>query len=69
MPGTGTLRTLAGFTDPVAAALFERITSVDADTTLRKTVDRLRTFDLSICKTSTVDSSATCTSGPDSCAT
>jgi cell filamentation protein len=46
MPGTGTLRTLAGFTDPVAAALFERITSVDAETTLRTTVDRLRTFDL-----------------------
>jgi hypothetical protein len=29
----------------VAAALFERITSVDAETTLRKTVDRPRTFD------------------------
>ena len=46
MPGTGTLRTLAGFTDPVAAALLERITSVDAETMLRTTVDRLRTFDL-----------------------
>jgi cell filamentation protein, protein adenylyltransferase len=46
MPGTNTLRTLAGFNDQVAAALFERITSVDAETTLRKTVDRGRTFDL-----------------------
>jgi fido (protein-threonine AMPylation protein) len=46
MPGTNTLRALAGFNDQVAAALFERITSVDAETTLRKTVDRLRTFDL-----------------------
>ena len=27
MPDTNTLRTLAGFADPVAASLFERITS------------------------------------------
>ena len=46
MPDTNTLRTLAGFADPVAASLFERITSADAETTLRTTVDRPRTFDL-----------------------
>ena len=46
MPGTDTLRTLPGFYDPVAVALFERIASVDAETTLRSTSDRPRTFDL-----------------------
>ena len=46
MPDTNTLRTLAAFADSVAASLFERITSADAETTLRTTVDRPRTFDL-----------------------
>ncbi|HZC53044.1 MAG TPA: Fic family protein, partial [Mycobacterium sp.] len=46
MPGTDTLRTLPGFDDPVAVTLFERITSADAETRLRSTPDRPRTFDL-----------------------
>ena len=46
MPDANTLQTLAGFADPVAATLFERITSADAEPTLRTTVDRPRTFDL-----------------------
>ncbi len=46
MPGTDTLRTLPGFDDPVAVHLFERITSADAETTLRRTAERPRSFDL-----------------------
>jgi cell filamentation protein len=46
MPGTDSLRTLPGFWDPVAVLLFERITSAGAETTLRRTSDRPRTFDL-----------------------
>jgi cell filamentation protein len=46
MPCTDTLRTLPGFYDPVAVALFERITSADAETTLRRDSGRPRTFDL-----------------------
>ena len=46
VPGTDTLRTLPGFTDPTAAALYERITSANAETELRRTTDRPRTLDL-----------------------
>lgn len=46
MPGTDVLRTVADLTNPVAVALFERMVSADAETTLRRTEDRPRTFDL-----------------------
>lgn len=46
MPGTDVLRTVAELTNPVAVALFERMVSADAETTLRQTSDRPRTFDL-----------------------
>jgi cell filamentation protein len=46
MPGTDVLRTVAELSSPVAVALFERMVTADAETTLRRTQDRPRTFDL-----------------------
>lgn len=46
MPGTDVLRTVAELTNPVAAALFERMVSADAETTLRRNTDRPRSLDL-----------------------
>ena len=46
MPGTDVLRTVAELTNPVAVALFERMVSADAETTLRRNTDRPRSLDL-----------------------
>lgn len=46
MPGTDVLRTVAELTNPVAVALFERMVSADAETTLRRDSDRPRSLDL-----------------------
>ena len=46
MPGTDVLRTVAELTDPVAVAIFERIVSADAETTLHQSTERPRTLDL-----------------------
>ena len=47
MPGTDdVLRTVAELTNPVAVALFERMVSADAETTLRRDTHRPRSFDL-----------------------
>lgn len=46
MPGTDVLRTVAELTNPVAVALFERMVSADAETSLRRDTQRPRTFDL-----------------------
>ncbi len=46
MPGTDVLRTVAELTNPVAVALFERMVSADAETTLRRDTDRPRSLDL-----------------------
>ncbi len=46
MPGTDVLRTVAELTNPVAVALFERMVSADAETTLRRNTERPRSLDL-----------------------
>lgn len=46
MPGTDVLRTVPELTDPTAIAIFERLVSANAETEIRQTTERPRTYDL-----------------------